>query len=71
MGFKKHYIVEPNIQKLPDKFNSKKDNLVELNVALFDSDIIVLLVDHSPFKAIDPRLLSNKKVIDTKGIFSL
>lgn len=71
MGFKKCYIVEPNIQQLPDEFNSKKDNLVELNTALFDSDIIVLLVDHTSFKAIDSRLLSNKKVIDTKGIFSL
>jgi UDP-N-acetyl-D-mannosaminuronic acid dehydrogenase len=67
MGFKKHYIVEPNIKDLPDELNSQFTELVELEKALVSSDILLLLVDHLPFKEINLSFLSGKQVIDTRG----
>jgi hypothetical protein len=67
MGFKKQYIVEPNIKDLPDEFNSQFTKLVELERALISSDILLLLVDHLTFKEINLSLLSGKQVIDTRG----
>ena len=67
MGFKKQYIVEPNIKDLPDEFNSQFTELVELEKALVSSDILLLLVDHLPFKEINLSFLSGKQVIDTRG----
>jgi len=67
MGFKKLYIVEPNIKDLPDEFNSQFTEFVELEKALALSDILLLLVDHAPFKEIKLSLLTGKQVIDTRG----
>jgi len=69
MGFEKQYIVEPNINGLPVEFNPKFTELVELEKALVLSDILLLLVDHAPFKEINLSLLSGKQVIDTRGIW--
>ena len=68
MGFEKQYIVEPNIKDLPDEFNSQFTELVELEEAVALSDILILLVDHLPFKEINLSLLAGKQVIDTRGI---
>ena len=67
MGFKKQYLVEPNIDKIPQSLNTKKANLVDLETAINNSDIVVLLVDHSLFKELDLGLLSGKQLIDTRG----
>jgi len=68
MGFKKSYICEPNIKLLPSLFNSNMSQLIKLNQALAEADILVLLVDHDEFKNIDLRLLHGKQVIDSRGI---
>ncbi|MCW8899153.1 MAG: UDP-N-acetyl-D-mannosamine dehydrogenase [Gammaproteobacteria bacterium] len=70
MNFDKLYLVEPNILTLPKIFDSSKFELTELNTALTDVDIVILLVDHSEFKEMDLSLLSGKQVIDTRGIWS-
>lgn len=67
MGFKKNYIVEPNIIGLPIEFDEKFSELVDLEKALALSDIVVLLVDHASFKNTNLSLLSGKKIIDTRG----
>ena len=67
MGFKKNYVVEPNIKNLPVEFNPQCSELVGLEKALTSSDIVLLLVDHSSFKEINLSLLSGKQVIDTRG----
>jgi UDP-N-acetyl-D-mannosaminuronic acid dehydrogenase len=67
MGFKKHYVVEPNIKDLPSEFNPQCTELVELETALISADIVLLLVDHTPFKEINLMLLEGKQVIDTRG----
>ena len=44
--------------------------LTSIENALKFVDIVVLLVDHIEFKAIDLSLLSGKQVVDTRGIWS-
>jgi len=70
MNFNKIYLVEPNINKIPKEFVNENIELVELKLALKSSEIVLLLVDHSPFKLIDLGLLSDKKLLDTRGIWS-
>ena len=69
MGFLNCYIVEPNIEKLPNNF-PVKTILSKAVEAIEKSDIIILLVDHDEFEILDPSLLLGKQLIDTRGIFS-
>jgi UDP-N-acetyl-D-mannosaminuronic acid dehydrogenase len=69
MGFAGHYLVEPNITELPDGFDQQNSKLVNLEVALAEADIILLLVSHAQFREMDPGLLSGKQVVDTRGIW--
>jgi UDP-N-acetyl-D-mannosaminuronic acid dehydrogenase len=71
MGFLKVLIVEPNISSLPGEFKDKFVDLVSVDEAIRDADILLLLVDHTPFKSINLGLLSGKQIIDTRGIWSL
>jgi UDP-N-acetyl-D-mannosaminuronic acid dehydrogenase len=70
MGFYAHYLVEPNISELPDGFDSEKVKLVDLESALTKADVVLLLVDHAPFKELELGMLSGKQVVDTRGIWS-
>ncbi|HIF9481706.1 TPA: UDP-N-acetyl-D-mannosamine dehydrogenase [Photobacterium damselae] len=56
--------VEPNINKIPSKLNNIE--LVDIDIAINEADIQILLVDHKEFKK-----LGNKTgiIIDTKGIW--
>ena len=62
-------VVEPNIRKLPASLEGKV-RFCELNEALNDADVIVILVDHVQFKRVDPVRLQAKVVIDTRGLLS-
>ena len=70
MGFSKVLIVEPNISGLPKEFKDKPVDLVSVDEAIRVADIVVLLVDHTPFKSTNLGLLSGKQIIDTRGIWS-
>ena len=70
MGFAKLYLVEPNIQEIPQGFDIKFAELVDLDFDLTDVDVVVLLVDHTLFKEINLGLFSGKQIIDTRGIWS-
>jgi UDP-N-acetyl-D-mannosaminuronic acid dehydrogenase len=70
MGFSKLLLVEPNITKMPDGFDKDKTELLALEKAVEVADIVVLLVDHSPFKEMDLGLLSGKQVVDTRGTWT-
>ncbi|MFC7457051.1 UDP-N-acetyl-D-mannosamine dehydrogenase [Brachybacterium sp. GCM10030267] len=63
-------VVEPNVEELPKEL-AERDNveLAELDSALERADIVLLLVDHDPFKELDRELLREKIVIDTKGLW--
>ncbi|MGR3807938.1 UDP-N-acetyl-D-mannosaminuronic acid dehydrogenase [Pasteurella testudinis DSM 23072] len=60
--------VEPNIEKLSAQLQQKVE-LSELDHALATADILVLLVDHKQFKAVEPQQISQQWVIDTRGIW--
>ena len=62
--------VEPNISKLPANLEGKVQ-LVTLEEALDQADILVLLVDHREFKAVEKARVENKRVIDTRGLWNL
>ena len=63
-------VVEPNIDELPDalvKFPNLK--ISPLAEGLSSGDVIVLLVDHDEFRAIDRKDLYGKQLVDTKGLW--
>ncbi|HJN22432.1 MAG TPA: UDP-N-acetyl-D-mannosamine dehydrogenase [Rhodospirillales bacterium] len=63
-------VVEPHIRVLPEELQDLSSlKLVEIDAALDQSDIVVLLVDHQLFKAVDRARLQGKVVIDTRGIW--
>ena len=63
-------IVEPHIKKLPTALeNFDQLELVSLDQALKEADILVLLVQHQEFLNIDRGLLKEKVVFDTRGIW--
>lgn len=63
-------VVEPNIQILPNALNSFPNvTLVSMDDALKNADIILGLVDHNLFKGINRGILSEKIVIDTRGMW--
>lgn len=61
-------VVEPNISALPADLVDQTV-LLDVNRAILEADIIVLLVDHKEFKSVDHGMLSGKLVIDTRGVW--
>ena len=70
MGFKKHYIVEPNIKMLPLGIFDKSSELINSESAIKKADISVFLVSHSDFKKIKDVDLKTKLTLDIAGIFN-
>lgn len=60
-------VVEPNIDFLPRDLSDKGISLVSMQEALREANIIVILVAHKEFKAINWALLPSKVVVDTLG----
>jgi len=60
--------VEPNISKLPSRLASKL-NFADIETALSETDVLVLLVDHKEFKEIPVSAIAKYTVVDTRGIF--
>ncbi|MGH8778192.1 UDP-N-acetyl-D-mannosamine dehydrogenase [Paraburkholderia sp.] len=61
--------VEPNVDVLPPSLDGKV-RLGELAGALAQADVVVILVDHTQFRRIDPVRLQAKVVIDTRGVLA-
>ncbi|MEG9531075.1 UDP-N-acetyl-D-mannosamine dehydrogenase [Mannheimia indoligenes] len=59
--------VEPNVETLPAKLVEKNIQLISLNEALHNADVIVLLVDHREFK--ENQVKQKGILVDTKGIW--
>lgn len=58
-------LVEPNSEQIPEHF-SCQTALVNSETALQQADILVMLVEHSPFKSLKP---TQQWIVDTKGIW--
>lgn len=59
--------VEPHIDSLDTSLPSRV-HLMNMEAALA-ADVLLLLVDHSEFKSIDPVKFKNKALVDTRGIW--
>ncbi|RWR02772.1 UDP-N-acetyl-D-mannosamine dehydrogenase [[Pantoea] beijingensis] len=62
------WVIEPNIDSLPLKL-ANAATLVSIDDALEYADILVMLVDHHPFKAIDATRIKQEWIVDTKGVW--
>jgi UDP-N-acetyl-D-mannosaminuronic acid dehydrogenase len=62
-------VVEPHIRSLPACLRNAGAELLDLQTALLRADIVLLLVNHKHFKNVDRRLLMEKVVIDTRGLW--
>jgi len=70
MGFSELFLVEPNISNIPNELKGESISMISADEAIRAADIVVLLVDHTPFKSMDLAVLSGKQIIDTRGIWS-
>ena len=61
--------VEPNVKELPEVLSNRKNvEFSTLENALDNADVVVILVKHKEFIAIEKEELSKKRVVDTTGI---
>lgn len=63
------FIVEPHIRELPTTLVKAGARLSEVNEALTECQVAVLLVDHRDFRKITVGDLNGKVVYDTRGIW--
>lgn len=63
-------VVEPHVDELPSRLTDRSGvTLIDLENALEAARVVVLLVDHAPFKDVKRERLADKAVIDTRGIW--
>jgi len=68
--FSKILVVEPHSDHLPDALADIPGiALCDIDGALAEADIVLLLTDHAPFRELDRSRLAGKAVIDTRGIW--
>ena len=62
------WAVEPNVHHLPASL-AEKVTLHSLDDALKNADLLVMLVDHTSFKAIPANTIRQSWIVDTKGVW--
>jgi UDP-N-acetyl-D-mannosaminuronic acid dehydrogenase len=63
-------VVEPHVSELPAEIAAiGSAKLADLQSALSEADIVLLLVDHDEFRSVPPTSLQGKVVLDTRGIW--
>lgn len=62
-------VVEPYAAELPREFAGTAAELIDVDTALQEADILIVLVDHDQFKAIPLAERAHKLVYDTRGIW--
>ena len=67
-----HFLVaDPNVKELPKRLKGFENaELMNHEEAIAGADVILLLVDHKEFKALDKSVLNGKKLVDTKGLWN-
>jgi UDP-N-acetyl-D-mannosaminuronic acid dehydrogenase len=63
-------IVEPYTEALPPIFDGTGAMLTDIDAALLDCPVMIVLVDHDIFKSVPPEEREGKIVYDTRGIWS-
>ena len=62
-------VVEPYASELPGEFAGTAAELIDLDTALEQAEILLVLVDHDQFKAVPLAERAGKLVYDTRGIW--
>ncbi len=62
-------VVEPYAAALPKEFAGTAAELIDLDTALEQTEILLVLVDHDQFKAVPLAERAQKLVYDTRGIW--
>jgi UDP-N-acetyl-D-mannosaminuronic acid dehydrogenase len=62
-------VVEPYATALPREFSDTAAELIDLDTALEQAEILLVLVDHDQFKAVPLAERAGKLVYDTRGIW--
>lgn len=64
-------VVEPHIEQLPESLSTYVNvEFCDISKAIAESDVVLLLVDHSTFSGIPHEFdLTGKQVIDTRGLW--
>lgn len=63
-------VAEPNVAELPPALAEHENvRLQDAVSAIADADIVIALVDHTPFRNIPSETLQEKIIIDTKGLW--
>jgi UDP-N-acetyl-D-mannosaminuronic acid dehydrogenase len=63
-------IVEPHTETLPKAFDGTGATLTDIDSALMECDVMIVLVDHDIFKSVPPEEREDKIIYDTRGIWS-
>ncbi|MEZ5736042.1 MAG: UDP-N-acetyl-D-mannosamine dehydrogenase [Novosphingobium sp.] len=63
------HIVEPYAAELPIEFTDTGAGLIDIDTALEDCDILIVLVDHDVFRSVPLAERADKLVYDTRGIW--
>ena len=67
-GMREILVVEPYVNSLPDSLaDLDRTRLCDLDTALSLADIVVLLTDHRVFREFDRKVLTRKRILDTRG----
>ena len=62
-------VVEPYAGELPVEFNGSGAELIDIDTALEDCGVLIVLVDHDVFKSVPLDERTGKAVYDTRGIW--
>ena len=62
-------VVEPYAAELPREFAGTQAELIDIDFALEDCGILIVLVDHDQFRAVPVAERAHKLVYDTRGIW--
>jgi UDP-N-acetyl-D-mannosaminuronic acid dehydrogenase len=62
-------VVEPYAEKLPIEFTDTGATLIDVDTALEDCDLLIVLVDHDVFRVVPLAERADKLVYDTRGIW--
>lgn len=64
-------VAEPNINELPKRLKGFENaELKDYAEAVDEAEIVLLLVDHKEFQALNKAKLEGKKLVDTKGLWN-
>jgi hypothetical protein len=61
---------EPNAKSLPHELQDRGIMFADALTAIDEAEIVVLLVDHRQFNLIDPEALKDKRLVDTRGLWT-